>query len=938
MKITTLLLLALLPLPLHAGDPPRSVAGHVRDSATAAPLAGVSVLVKGSGKGAVTDAAGHYAIGGLSGERCTLVISRVSYKTVEVERALQEGVTRVDISLEEVTTAIDEVVVSGRARRDTEGGMTSTIRSMPLVASGVSAARIARTPDRVAAEVMRRVPGVTVIDDRFIIVRGLSQRYNATWINGLPVPSTESDSRAFSFDLIPSSQIDNLIVYKSPSPEIPADFSGGFVQVTTKGLPDENRVEIGHATGFHSATHFHDFRHNPGSATDALGFDAGKRSLPRDFPAHLATVTDPAAITRWTREGFNNDWRVRQSAPAPDQRLSLMIARRVEGEGGRLAGHLTAINYSHASRRVAGIRNARYGIYSAAADRPILLDDYVDNRFSRDVRLGIMHDWTLQPRPSLRLEWKNLLNILGSNRLTERAGVKEMSSMYYREQTEMRYTSRLTYRGQLAGRHEPRPGHSLHWQAGYSHAGKSEPDRRVVTNQAGIGSLEDIPAVTTINDNITRYFHRLRDHALSLALDYRRPLPLPLAAALKAGLHGEYTTRVYTPREFIYRHDNLPYEERQQYLKLPYREMMDERYLGAGKVYIDEITRETSAYSARVWHAAGYAAVEIPWGRLTLYTGARLESHRSTLSRDRADAPGLTLMTRDRVNDLNLLPSINASYRFSGKHLLKLAYGRSLNRPELREISPAVYFDFDLFSEIGGNDKLTMASIDNLDARYEFYPAFGESLSVGLFYKHFKNPIEWTFVDMGGSLRYNYENADRATNWGVEIDARRKLDFTGLAGLTAVLNVALIASNVRFKPGEIVLEPDRAMQGQSPYVINAGLFYQSRAGGLHLSLLYNRIGKRIVGLGKSNSIQPDINTLIPDSYEMPRDALDASIRARVGRRLEIQCALKDILPGPVLYKQFPRFEKNGVIHRREQVTRSYNPGCSFSAGITLKID
>jgi outer membrane receptor protein involved in Fe transport len=903
----------------------------VRDAATAGPLPGVMVRVKGTGKGAVTDERGEYEIKGLSGAKCTLVVSCVSYRTVEVTRDLTGGVIRQDFALESDVTELGEVVVTGRRRRDTEGGMVNAIKVMAQVANGVSAAQIAKTPDRVASEVARRVPGITLIDDRFIIVRGLSPRYNATWIDGVALPGMESDSRAFPFDLVPASQLDNLIVYKSPAPEIPADFSGGFVRITSKGIPDDNRVEVNYATGFNFNTQFHPFRSNPGGATDFLGFDLNKRPLARSFPAHAGNLVDTADVTRLARRGFNNDWRVRQSAPLPDQRLSLVIARRRAGEEGKLAGNITAITYSNTFKRVAGMKNARYGIYSGTADKPVYLDDYEDNQFSHDARVGLMHNRAFYLSPAHRFEWKNLLNILGSNRLTERAGIKDMSSMYYREQAETRYSSRLVYSGQLAGRHELSTGSLLTWDAGYSYAGLSEPDRRIVTYHAGIGSPADIPAATPLNESITRYFQRLCDHGVSLSLDYRRAFA---GGDLKGGLRGEFRSREYQPREFIYRYDRLSHEERQRYLRLPVQEMLEDRYLGADKVYVEEITRKTSAYAATTWLGAGYLAVEIPWDKFSLHAGLRVENYHTTLSRDRSDAPGLVLESSKAENYLDLFPSVNALYRFSARHQTRLAYGRSVNRPELREISPSVYFDFDLFSEIGGNENLRPASIHNVDLRHEIYLAPDESLSAGLFYKHFRRPIEWTFVDMGGSLRYNHENAARAASWGVEVEARKKL----WRDLACLLNVAWIRGNVHFRPGEIVSEPDRAMQGQSPYVINAALFYRNERAGLQLSLLYNRVGKRIVGLGKSNSVNQDVNSMIPDSYEMPRDLLDLALRQRVGRGIEIQCTLKDMLSRDLLYKQFPRFERAGVIHEREQITRKYNPGCAITLGVSFKLE
>jgi outer membrane receptor protein involved in Fe transport len=832
------------------------------------------------------------------------------------------------------------VVVKGTVRRSAEIGMVQSIKSLPQVASGMSGAQIAKGPDRVAAEVMRRIPGVSIIDDRLIIVRGLSQRYNNAWINGLSAPSTETDSRAFPFDLVPSSQIDNLLVYKSPSPEIPADFSGGFVKITSKSVPDENLVEVSYNTGFNVNTVGRGFRMNPGSSADVLGFDS-KRALPDNFPKYFPkTDSDPDGVTRLSREGFNNDWSIKTVAPLPDQRLSLTVAQRMEVAGGREAGVITALSYSNTFSSISGMTNARFGIYNAAADKPIYLDSYRDNRYSNDARLGLLNSWSLALNPDNRLEFKNLLNILGRNRLTERSGVKDMSSPYYREQTELQYTSRLTYNGQLAGTHDLAPNQTLAWDAGYSFARKDEPDRRIVTNQVGIGSPDDAPPAAVGNDNVSRYFQELYDNTASVALSYKYAFGDEQRPVIKAGAYGEYHTRSYTPREFTYRYEKLDYAFRSNtYLYLPVEEMLSAEYLSADMVYVEERAIETSAYSARVQHAAGYAAVDAPLGRLSVYAGVRMEQRLTELSCDRADAPTVTLINTRRTEDLDLLPSVNLTFRLTEKQQLRAAYGRSLNRPEVREMSPAVYFDFDLFSEIGGNENLKTASIHNFDLRYELYPDRGETVSFGLFYKHFTNPIEWTFIDMGGSLRYSYENAKAAESFGVELDVQKSLDFVGAPNLSLTLNAAFIESRVHFAPGEVVTEPDRPMQGQSPYVVNAGLYYKLQKIGLSASLLYNRIGERIVGLGKFNSADKnDVNSHIPNTYEMSRNALDFSLSKSIGKSLELRCSLKDILSEDVVYKQFPVFRtEDGAEHKREQTTRRYNPGQHFSLGIRWKI-
>ena len=331
-----LMLFGLCPLSLLA----KEIQGTVRDAETRMPIIGATVIVNGSSSGAISGMDGTYSITGISGDSCLLAVDYIGYRSIERTVVLTDAVTTVDFDMQNEELQAGEVQVVTRRRSDTEAAMINTEKNIPQIASGISAVQISKSPDRNTSEVVRRIPGITIIDDRFIIVRGLSQRYNNAWLNGLAVPSTEADSRAFSFDMIPSSQVDNLLVYKSPSPEIPGDFAGGFVRITTKGVPDRNTLEFGYTTGFNTRTQFHRFLINPGSKTDFLGFDVNKRPLRSMVPGHMGAVTDPQQVTRLTKNGFNNDWRVRVRTPMPDQRLSFAIGRRLKTRNEKEIGNV----------------------------------------------------------------------------------------------------------------------------------------------------------------------------------------------------------------------------------------------------------------------------------------------------------------------------------------------------------------------------------------------------------------------------------------------------------------------------------------------------------------------------------------------------------------------------------------------------------------------
>lgn len=271
------------------------------------------------------------------------------------------------------------------------------------------------------------------------------------------------------------------------------------------------------------------------------------------------------------------------------------------------------------------------------------------------------------------------------------------------------------------------------------------------------------------------------------------------------------------------------------------------------------------------------------------------------------------------------------TYKLALDHQLRLAYGRSVNRAEFREVSPSVFYDFDLASSVQGNVDLRSCYVDNLDLRYEWYPSRGDQITLAGFYKNFSDPIEWTYTVAGGTeLIYSYQNADRAYCFGLELDIRKNLAFMGLKDFTLVFNGSLIKSKVEFGK-DVVNQEDRPMQGQSPYLVNLGIFYSHKD--WNASLLYNRIGKRLIGVGRNLGTTGDQTVKVPDSYEMPRNSLDLNVSKDFGK-WNVKVGAKDILGEKVNFKQFETVTRSdGSISEIEEVTRSYRPGRSFSVSV-----
>lgn len=890
--------------------------GSVTDKVTNEPLIGAVIQISGTTTGAITDLDGNFELAGLRNGTYKLMVSYVSYKTLTLEVSVN-GMSEINITLAPDNQQLGEVVVVAEAKKNTENALITRQRTSLVMQTGVSAQQITKTQDKDASEVIRRVPGISIIEEKFVMVRGLSQRYNNVWINNSAVPSSEADARAFSFDIIPSSQLDNMLVVKSPAPEYPADFSGGFILVNTKDVPNSNLFNISVGGSMNDQTHFKNFQYNKGSGTDFLGFDNGLRSLNGGINATLRPMNNGYDLLN---NGLNNDWSIKNRKPIADLSLSMNIAHRWVSESGRTLAMLGAVNYSNTYKTYLNMDNNLYGAYDITHDRSNYLRKGVDDQYNHNVRVGAMLNLTYVPASgNNRYEFKNIFNQLGKDRYTYRKGTDAQSD--YEESAEYYYQSRTTYSGQFTGKHTWSDTDKLDWSAGYSYANRNMPDRRryntvlnTDTNQLEVENLNEI----------NREFSHLNEHILSANINYQHDFAFgDFTPTLKMGGYTEYRTREYNTRLFIYSWKNgLPSNYR--VMNVPDELMQDKNY-GEDKLYLLEQVDWRNNYEGNNMLGAGYAGVNLPFGKWNIYAGVRFEHSRMELisnTQKNEKSPTSVYYTYD-----DFFPSLNAAYRLNEQHQFRLSYGRTVNRPEFREVSSSVYYDFDLASNVQGNYDLKAAYIDNIDLGYEYYPSNGELISVSLFYKKFKNPIEWTYTVAGGTdLIYSYINAKGADNYGVEVDIRKNLDFIGMKNFSLSLNGALIKSNVNFEPGS--KEEDRPMQGQSPYLVNAGLFYQQPKNGWNAAILYNRIGKRIIGVGRSlGSAGNEVR--VPDSYEMPRNAIDLSASKKFGK-LEVKAAIRDVLAEKVSFKQFEN-TGNGEV---QQITRQFKPGRSFNVNIS----
>lgn len=860
----------------------------------------------------------------------------VGYEEWTTQIDPQSSEVVLNVKLEIKTTIITGTKVTAKRITNSESAVILEMKKLNGIGNAVSNQQITRSQDRDAAAVARRVPGVTVIEDRFVIVRGLTERYNAVLLNNVVAPSVETDVRAFSFDLIPSNMIDRMIIYKSPTPDLPGDFAGGVIKVFTRNIPERDQLTLTYSSSVRSGTTFQPFLINPGSKTDWMGFDNGGRDLPADFPANVRDI-DASDETTLNSVGkmLPNTWHYDYiPSVRPDHRFGINVAKTFK-LGSMDLGNITSISYSNTSSHVTSNR-LDYNTYDTATQSSDTIFHYVDDIYKRKATVGIMHNWSLKLDDNNTVEFRNFLNQAGENETTLRNG-PNYEEGGDRKEYAFHYTEKTIYTGQLSGTHK-NDKNQLDWTLGHSSSKRNEPDWRRVRYSRPLGDTAEpyrMYVPTSANPFfLGRLFFNMSEKNNLATANYQRNLTPKKEGNkpnLKAGVWFETKNREFSVRNLGYAMGN-PFNFDQSITTQPVDSVFANENIDANTgLKIDEDTKKSDSYVASNRLMAGYVMSTMPIGRMTLTGGVRIESNLQKLNSNEYN--GDTVIVNDNVT--RLLPSINASCNLGERTLVRAAYGRTLNRPEFRELAPLYFYDFVFNAIYTGEDSLLTPSIDNFDVRVERYTRPGEIISVAGFYKRFVNPIELYFlpgVGSGGTRTFSYRNAPQATSIGAEIEIRKSLkdvikNANWLDDFSILLNASLIKSNIVLTHDLTSTEKDRPMMGQSPYIVNAGVFYQNDSIKLQASLLYNVIGPRVVIVGIPG---------IPEVYEMPKGNLDLTISKGIGEHVDVRFGIQDILNREFILLQDAN--DDGVLDKAvDQRLQHLKRGSYYTLSVAIKI-
>jgi TonB-dependent receptor len=914
-----------------------NIRGTVKDSRTGETIIGANVVIEGTTIGAATGIAGDYQISNLEPGTYDLSVTFVSYHRQRIERiVVGRGQTVViDIKLEEDVALLEGVQIRGRRSTQTDLSLLSSIKAAEIVVSGISAQQISRSQDSDAGMIIRRIPGVTVVDGRFIMIRGLSTRYNPTMLHNVFAPSMEADVRSFSFDILHNSLIDQILIYKSPSAELPGEFAGGVVKVFTRNIPDENSFQVNYSLTYDPSTSFTDFKRQETGRFHWLGFNDGTYDLPDNFPSSLRGVSDQGQLDAYGKS-LPNTWRPEIINSALNQTAYITLARRMK-VGKVVIGNTTSINYNN-SKSINDVTRADYNQWDPNTQLSSAIYRFNDRQYNQRIRTGVLHNWGFSFGPNHNIEFKNLFTQMSTSQYIYRTG-RHIEFNYYADNHSFYQLYRGIYTGQLTGNHKFGELTSIDWVAGYSYSHRDEPDyRRFRSDKDTIDNSLSlyIPAGAAATYFLGRFYSEMSENNLSGALNIKRKLRFDgnpsFEPELSAGFFVEKKDRAFDARNLGYTKANSANFDN-NLIWVTIDSLFNPQNINhTTGIRIDEQTNPSDSYAVDNMLLAAYLKLSTPiTARIRFSAGVRLEDNTLDFS-----SASLTNQPIDTTSQkLSILPSAFLSYSFTEKMLLRFAYGKTVNRAEFRELAPFGFYDFNYNYVKKGNPALRPASIHNFDLRWEYYPSPNELIMAGIFYKRFYDPIESSFVPgagSGGSKIFTYNNADLAISQGVEIEIRKSLlQITAsrfIDKLFVVANAAFIKSNVEL--GEAGLGQsftERPMQGQAPYIINFGLYYSDYERSTHVSILYNVVGQNIFMIGFDDE---------PEIYEMPRNLIDITVTKGITENLELKFGVRDFLNSESMYIQDNR--RDGKINpKTNQNIERYQPGINFSMGLTWKI-
>ncbi|HSJ08836.1 MAG TPA: TonB-dependent receptor, partial [Longimicrobiales bacterium] len=828
---------------------------------------------------------GRYVISAVPAGTVSLRAQSIGYaaKTVTDVRVVAGAAVEQVLTLESAAVQIEAIQVTAAAERGSVARALDQQRTATGIVNSVTAEQIAKSPDGDAAAAMQRVSGVTVQDGKYIHVRGLGERYTTTSLNGARIPSPEPERRVVPLDMFPSGLLQSITTSKTFTPDQSGDFSGAQVDIRTREFPGERQLTISTGAGFNDRVTGTSLFAAPRTGTEWLARAGSQRALPASVRA-AGNFTGSIGQDDFNRMigDFRNTW-------TPDRQTGRGSSSFGASLGGTDAPFGHAVSYVVSGTYSYGeeVRSDEVRARTLAGEGGTALevDRFTGSTGRTSVLLGGLASASTMIGQSTRLLVNTSYNRTSDNEARLELGTSENHGGIPMQIQRLRFVERTVGSAQLGAEHVL-GRHSLDWRVTRSEVRRHEPDRSEFV-QAQTVDGEPFRWFAASNEGAVRSFGQLDEGSVEASANYRIAVGAARNNSIKLGALARSIDRDALSSSYSISALQLPAEA----LTLTPEQIFDGRYSSAGHGYM-RVTplSQGGSYTAEDRIIAGYGMVDVGIGsRLRVIGGARVEHSEMDLVAQ-STIGSESYPANHTYTDV--LPSLALNYSLGDAQNLRVSASQTLARPEYREMASVMYREVIGADNMIGNPELKRTLIRNYDVRWEWYPAAGEVVSAAVFAKDFTDPIERVYQATSGTSVVTFVNAEAARNLGVELELRKRLAFLmqSLESVTVFSNVTVMQSEISIpRSATSQTSANRAMVGQAPYVVNAGLTWSPDWRGSSATLLYNVVGERILNAGEIP---------LPDVKERPRHVLDISLRTALSGDVSVKLDAKNLLDAP----------------------------------------
>lgn len=876
----------------------------VVDDKTGETLIGATVMIEGTSKGTITDFDGIATLNDINSGTYNIRVSYISYQTtvisdVKVEAGKSEELT---VHLKPADLEINEVVITAKAAKNSENALLTLQRKSPKLFDAITADQFSRMGVSDAAGALKKVTGVTIESGKYVFVRGLGDRYSKSVLNGSDVPSLDPNKNSVQLDLFPTNLIDNIIVYKTFTPDLPGDFTGGLVDISTKDFPTSFNLTFSLGLEYNPQANFNsDFLAPKGSPTDFLGYDNGFRALPKEIAQYSASdFPDPylnkTEITNVSRAFKNRQFNPGKASQFLNHSFSFSVGDQVKLFNKPL-GYILGLSYNRKySNYTDGIQNAYEGISEGQTtlNRDVHTSS-LEQKSEDEVLLGAMFNTSYKFNSNNKIGLSLLTNQSGTSEARYQEGYlldANPDSTTRLQNRAITYTQRAFRNGQLRGEHVFPHLHNLNikWSNSFTLSSIKQPDTRMIRNQYTINPQGDTLYYMGNLDRPSRFYRDLKETNNSSKLDFTLPAKLFGGRESKVKFGGLYTYKNRTFRENIYQYNIQANKNFDGDISVFFLDQNLGYVDGVLKNYLMMINIDGNNFDAYQRLLATYAMIESPIAqKLNLTAGVRMEKTDMNL-RAFNDSTGT-------INTNDLLPSLALTYNVNDKTNIRISANRTLARPSFREFAPLATYDFFGGYIQNGNPDLKRTLVNNFDLRWEKFPSQGEYLSASLFYKKFFNPIENAQLPRAGgsTSQFQFKNVDKSSLYGAEVEVRKNLGSLAeaLKNFRVSANFTYVYSYVNVTPAELLAirswdpgaSDTRPMYNQAPYTFNGSLSYDNPEKGWESTLSFNVSGKRLI------VYQIDL----PSIYLQPMPDMNFTLKKDLSKRCSLMFKAKNLL-------------------------------------------